>query len=201
MSTTATIKGKGCNATGITEDLAKLCHDRLGRKVLAVVELQADSRTENTNGDESVTLKILTVEPAPNAQTEDHLRELARSFYYERQLAEGQAPTLNLDGSPEPDVETVLAAGAKHRPHPYLSSTLSVDDNAICDVCGQHEGAAVHGDMSQLDTADEQPDDADQDEAEDEVAADIDEAYDQPDDEDQNEDPEPVGSGIFDPFA
>lgn len=195
-TTTATIKAKGCNATGITEELAKRCHDRLGRKVLAVVELQADSRTENSAGDESVTLRILTVEPAPNAQTEDHLRELARSFHYERQLAEGAAPTLPLGGA-EPDVESVLAAGAKHRPHPYLASTLSTDDNAICDVCGQHEGATVHADMSALATVDDELDDQldNEDQDEDEAAAAIDAAYDEPDND------EPTSSGVFDPFA
>lgn len=189
MSTTATIKSKGCNATGITEDIAKRCHDQLGRKVLAVVELQADSRTENTNGDESVSLKILTIEPSPNAQTDDHLRELARSFYYERQLAEGQAPSLPLAGeASEPDVETVLAAGAKHRPHPYLSSNLSVEDDAICDVCGQLEDAPAHRDQSALGDPFATPQDADSDLDEDEVADEIDQAYDQPD-EDEHEGP------------
>jgi hypothetical protein len=145
MTTTAKITAKGTSGTGITEDLAKRCHDQLGRKILAVVELVAETRSEKRNGDESVSLSILTVEPAPNTMTEDHLRELARSFYYERQLAES-GPTL--DGPDEPSVDDVLAAGAKHQPHPYLASTLSVDDNAVCDVCGQHEGASVHADRA-----------------------------------------------------
>lgn len=150
MTTTARITAKGTSNTGITEDLAKRCHDQLGRKVLAVVELVAETRSENRKGDEQVSLSILTVEPAPDGMTENHLRELARSFYYERQLAEGQAPTLEFGDSPEPDLASVLAAGAKHQPHPYLASMLSTDDNAVCDVCGLLEGAAVHADRSKL---------------------------------------------------
>lgn len=150
MTTTAKITAKGTSNTGITEDLAKRCHDQLGRKVLAVVELVAETRSENRKGDEQVSLSILTVEPAPDGMTENHLRELARSFYYERQLAEGQAPTLEFGDNPEPDLASVLAAGAKHQPHPYLASMLSTDDNAVCDVCGLLEGAAVHADRSKL---------------------------------------------------
>ena len=172
MTTTAKIAPKGTTGTGITEDLAKRCHDQLGRKVLAVVELVAESRSENRNGDESVGLSILTIEPAPNGMTENHLRELARSFYYERQLELGEAPTLEYGDSPEPDLKSVLAAGARHEPHPYLSSTLSVDDNAVCDVCGQHEGAAVHVDRTGLDDpfsiADNQDEDEDNEDRDDE---------------------------------
>lgn len=148
MTTTAKITSKGTSGTGITEDLAKRCHDRLGHKVLAVVELVAETRSEKRNGDESVTLSILTVEPAPNSDTEDHLRDLARSFYYERALEE-HGPTL--DGGDEPSVDQVLAAGAKHQPHPYIASTLAVEDDAVCDVCGQIEAAAVHADRTGLD--------------------------------------------------
>lgn len=187
MTTTATIKAKGCSSTGITEELAKRCHDQLGRKVLAVVELQASSRTENRDGDEKVSLEILTIEPAPDSTTESHLRELARSFYYERQLAEGQAPTLEYGDSPEPDLEAVLAAGEKHRPHPYIASTLAVDDNAVCDVCGHIESAAVHADRTALDdpfTVTDQYDDDPDDEADDQdddAGADDDLGYDDED--------------------
>lgn len=190
MTTTAKIASKGTNNTGITEDLAKRCHDQLGKKVLAVVELVAESRSEKRNGDESVSLSILTLEPAPNGTTEEHLRELARSFYYERQLAEGQAPTLEYgDGHTEPDVETVLQAGARHKPHPYLASTLSTDDTPVCDVCGQHEGAAVHADRSGLKdpfAVTHEPDDEDEpdDDEHDEDELDFD------GDADQDDDPE-----------
>ncbi|WP_085894219.1 hypothetical protein [Nocardioides sp. PD653] len=171
MTTTAKIAAKGCQSTGITEDLAETLHNNLGRKVLAVVELVSEARSEKRSGDESVVLSILTVEPAPNADTENHLRELARSFHYERQLADGQL-TIQTGDDIEPKVNDVLAAGAKHRPHPYLASTLSTDDTEhgpVCDVCGLLETAAVHQQDRDRDDADEplpDPDDeADVDEA------------------------------------
>lgn len=171
MSTTASIAAKGTNGTGITEDLAKRCHDQLGKKILAVVELVAETRQEKRNGDEKVVLSILTVEPAPNSMTEDHLRELARSFHYERQLADGQL-SLETGDDIEPKVADVLEQGAKHRPHPYLASTLSTDDDAVCDVCGQLETAAVHADRTAFAdpfaTSSTDEDDEDEDEDEDE---------------------------------
>lgn len=146
MTTTAKIAAKGCTSTGITEDLAETLHNNLGKKILAVVELVSEARSEKRSGDEAVVLSILTIEPAPNTMTEDHLRELARSFHYERQLADGQL-TIETGDDIEPKVADVLAAGAIHRPHPYLASTLSTDDTEhgpVCDVCGQIDAAAVH---------------------------------------------------------
>ncbi|MEV5001973.1 hypothetical protein [Nocardioides sp. LML1-1-1.1] len=151
MTTTAKIAAKGTNNTGFTEDLAKRCHDSLGKKVLAVVELVAESRSDSRSGDGGVTLSILTLEPAPDTMTEKHLRELARSFHYERQLANGEQPTLPLAGeSTEPNLVNVLRAGAQHEPHPFISAGLAVNDNPVCDVCGKHEGAAVHADRTAL---------------------------------------------------
>ena len=150
MTTTASIATKGTKDTGITETLASKLHDNLGKKLLCVVELVAETRTEKRNGDEKVVLSILTIEPAPNNDTEDHLRELARSFHYERrvEIEGGQA---HIPGTEiEPKVTEVLAAGAKHRPHPYLASTLSTDDNAVCDVCGTIETMPVHTDGARL---------------------------------------------------
>lgn len=167
MTTTAKIAAKGTSGTGITEDLAQTLHNQLGRKVIAIVEMVAETRSEKRNGDEAVVLSILTVEPAPTSTTEDHLRELARSFYYERQLADGQ---LKLDGSDdiEPKVADVLAAGAAHKPHPYLTSQLAVDDSEngpVCDICGQVETAGVHqaslpGVTDPFAVPDDEPDDA-----------------------------------------
>ena len=189
MTTTASIADKRTKNTGYTEEHAQRCHDQLGKKVLAVVELVAEARSEKRNGDESVVLSIITLEPAPNGETEDHLRELARSFHYERKLTDGQAPTLPLAGeSAEPNLEAVVSAGQKHRPHPYLASTLSTDDNAICDVCGQHEGAAVHADRSGLKDPFAVDDDTEprDDEGDDEDGQEEDDAADQ-DDEDDSE--------------
>lgn len=163
MSTTATIASKGTNATGLTEEIAKRLHDSLGQTVIAIVEITSEARTENKDGSEKVALKIGTIEVAPNHMTEDHLRELARSFHYERQLAFGQ-PTLDGDDI-EPKVADVLQHGQQFKAHPYLASTLSTDDNAICDVCGQVETMPVHAERTGLNDpfAVPDPDDTDAD--------------------------------------
>jgi len=159
MTTTAKIAAKGCNDTGITEDLAASLHNQLGKKVLAIVELVAEARSEKRNGDESVALSIITVEPAPDHMTEDHLRELARAFHYERQLADGQL-TIDSADDIEPKVSQVLAAGQRHRPHPFLPADAALD-NPICDICGVIEtGTALHTELDDEDLVDENDDQA-----------------------------------------
>ena len=113
--TTAKIAAKGTQNTGITEELARRCYDQLGRKVLAVVELVAETRSETKDGAQKVGLSILTIEPAPNADTEEHLRNLARSFHYERRLtSEDQQLRIDTADDLEPKVADVLAAGQQH---------------------------------------------------------------------------------------
>lgn len=106
--TVAKIAAKGCNATGITEELATRLHDQLGKKLMAVVELEAAARTEKSDGNQAVQLRILSVEPATDQLAEDHLREFARALYYNRAVDEAQ-PTL--DDGPEPTVKEVLGRG------------------------------------------------------------------------------------------
>lgn len=127
---TAQIAGKGCNATGITEDLAKKLHDQLGRKVVAVVELVSEDRSEKRNGKEKVTLSILTIEPAPNAATEDHLRELARAFHYERKLSEDGPQLMEPGDGPAPSVSDVLQHG---------KGVLTVDDDGEARLFGDND--------------------------------------------------------------
>ncbi|WKN47127.1 hypothetical protein [Nocardioides sp. Arc9.136] len=192
MTTTATIKAKGCKNTGITEDIAAVLHDNLGKTIVAVVELTADARSENRDGEEKVQLSIGLIEVAPDGMASEHVRELMRSFHYERRLAD-DGPTLHGEGdSPEPKVADVLAAGARFRPHPYLASGLAVDDNAACDVCGQREPAAVHSTQQMLEEPDQDPADNDgdtDDEADDDTDLDEDTATaDDDPDEDTNSD-------------
>lgn len=188
MTTTAKIAAKGCNGTGITEDLAQTLHNTLGRTIVAVVELVAETRSEKRNGDETVVLSINTIEPAPTGATVEHLRELARSFYYERQLADGQLRIETGDG-PEPTVSDVLAAGAQHRPHDFLSGSLALDEAQVCDICGQHADAAIHQPAARIANPFTVPDDEDledTDDAEDEDEDDLD------DDGDGDEDDDPT---------
>jgi hypothetical protein len=145
MTTTANIAAKGCSGTGITEELADALHGQLGRKVVAVVELVAEARTENRAGDEKVALSILTIEPAPTRETEDHLRNLARSFHYERKLTEDGPQLVTPGDGPEPTVKDVLAAGTAFEPHTYVDTK-----DAWCEICGLAAGEAVHQDQEQL---------------------------------------------------
>lgn len=166
MTTTAQIAAKGCSGTGITEELAEKLHAQLGRKVVAVVELVAETRTENRAGDEKVALSILTIEPAPNTATEDHLRNLARAFHYERKLSEDGPQLIAPGDGPEPTVKDVLAAGAALEPHQYVDTA-----DASCNVCGLAAGEAIHSDdvldLDALDDLDDDPEDDTADEADD----------------------------------
>ena len=113
MSTTAQIKAKGCQSTGITEELATKFHDQLGKTVMAIVELRSDSRTEHTDGDQKVTLEILSVEPAVDeaGDAEAHLRDLQRAMFMNRRLtSEDDQPTLDSTDDLEPKVDDVIAA-------------------------------------------------------------------------------------------
>jgi hypothetical protein len=112
--TTAKIKAKGCQSTGITEELAIKLHDQLDKKVIAIVELKSSSRTEKADGKQIVDLEILSVEPATETIAEDHLREFQRALYYNRAVDEAQ-PTL--DDGPEPTVKDVLGRGASLLEH------------------------------------------------------------------------------------
>jgi len=149
MSTTAQINAKGTKGTGITDEIAKALHDNLGKTITIVAEVRSESRGENLKGDETVKLAIQNLEVIPeDAGAADHVREIAKTAHYNRRVAE-EGPDLELDG-PAPKVKDVLANGDRYKPHPYLASTLSTDDNAPCDVCGQHEGAPIHADRAAL---------------------------------------------------
>lgn len=137
--TTAQIAARGCSGTGITEELAEKLHAQLGRKVVAVVELVSETRTEKRDGKDKVALSILTIEPAPDSLTEDHLRNLARAFHYERKLNEDGPQLIAPGDGPEPTVKEVLAAGQALEPHQYEDTA-----DASCARCGLAAGETVH---------------------------------------------------------
>lgn len=147
---TAKIAAKGCSATGITETLASSLHANLGSKVVAVVELMSEARTEKSDGKETVALSIISIEPATDDQTENHLREIARALHRNRHLAGGDTAQGRLDVGDEPNVADVLKAGAALRPHPFLPDDAA-SENPICDVCGSIEASAVHSMQVALD--------------------------------------------------
>lgn len=147
--TTATINARGLDKTGFDEALiSHLFHGKVGRHVLALVELQVvDTHGPNIKGKSKVMLNISQIDPVTDDNLDEHVRELQRTLRYNRGL-DGHTGTTT-DGQ-EPTVEQVLAAGAKHRPHPFLPVDAG-DDNPICDVCGGLEAAGVHSVQDTLD--------------------------------------------------
>lgn len=137
--TTAKIRAKGLDSTGITEQLATEMYKKKGARYMAIVELKVEERHEKADGSKKVDLVLEQVEPATDANVAEHLRELCRVSYINRAQADGQG-TIDEALRQERSTADVLAAGAKHRPHPFLPVDASAE-NPICDVCGVVEGA------------------------------------------------------------
>jgi hypothetical protein len=182
--TTASIQSKGLDGTGFTEDIAAELFNKVGTHMMAIVDLQVVDRTgPNLKGKRGVKLVIGGIEPALDDNLAEHLRELTRTLFFNRQV------DVPLDGDGiNPDLKTALANGARHEPHPYLTSGLAIDDSElgpVCDVCGLIETAGVHANRDNLkdpfelhvveDPEEDEPEsDQDQDEPEDEADGDQD---------------------------
>ncbi len=137
---TATIKSKGLDSTGVTEEVARKLYSKLGGHMMFIVEGTVDSCTENIDGSKRVHLSLTQVEPAIDDALAEHLRELTRTLYQNRAVADGQAA---LDDTLIPDIKDAVAEGARHKPHPFLP-TDAADDLGSCEVCGLSESAAPH---------------------------------------------------------
>lgn len=138
--TTAKIRAKGLDATGVTEEIASTLYANKGKRVMAIVELHAVERHEKADGTRRVDLVLEMVEPATDDNLTDHLRELTRTMYQNRAIADGQ---LAIEDSLTPSIEDAVSAGAQHRPHPFLPVDATVEDG-ICDVCGLVQKVGVH---------------------------------------------------------
>lgn len=137
--TTAKIRAKGLDGTGVTEEIASTLYANKGKHVMAIVELHAVERHEKADGTRRVDLTVEMVEPA-EGDLADHLRNLASVAYQNRAVTDTQQA---LDDSLTPDLKDAVAAGAAHAPHPFLP-TDAADDLASCEVCGLGETAAPH---------------------------------------------------------
>lgn len=162
--TTAGIAAKGLDGTGFTEDLSAELFNKVGSHMMAIVDLQVVDRSgPNVKGKRKVHLIIDGIEPATDDNLAEHLRELRRVCHYNRKLDGHTGTTTQGD---ERTVDDVLAAGAGHRPHPFLPVDAA-DDNGICDVCGLIQAAGVHSTQDILeepdDESDVEPEDGDQD--------------------------------------
>lgn len=165
---TAHIARKGLDGTGVTEDIARSLYSRLDGHLMAIVELKVDGRADTADGSHKVALSVVRVEPAMDNNLSEHLRELTRTLYYNRQVANGDQPTLETPEGTEPTVDAVLSAGQQHRPHPYIASQLALEDDPVCDVCGRTEDAGVHQAKSGIADPFTVPTDEDEDQADDE---------------------------------
>lgn len=106
--TTAKIAAKNdLKHTGITPDVARKFFDRLGTSRIAIVELASTEHTIDVDGKKSVKLDIQYVEIAEDDAVEDHLRELQRALYRQRQP---QKP-LDSIADQEPTVAQVVEQG------------------------------------------------------------------------------------------
>ncbi|WP_224279093.1 hypothetical protein [Nocardioides lacusdianchii] len=146
---TAKIRAKGLDATGVTEQLAGEMFRNKGRHYMAIVEVKVDETHEKADGARKVDLVLTLVEPATDSALEEHLRELTRVGYLNRQQSDGQ---LAIDTSlgTERTVADVLASGQRYRPHPFLPDDAA-KDTPICDLCGSIEASAVHSTQDVLD--------------------------------------------------
>jgi hypothetical protein len=156
---TAKIRAKGLDATGVTEQLAAEMYRNKGRHYMAICEVKVDETHEKADGNRKVDLVLTLVEPATDSALEEHLRELTRVGYLNRQQSDGQ---LAIDQSlgAERTVADVLSSGGKFKPHPFIVVDASVE-NPICDVCGGIEASAVHSRQDVLDGPDPEDDEQD----------------------------------------
>lgn len=146
--TTARILAKGCEATGLTEEIANKLFTKVGSHFMAIVELEVVyPHGPNTDGKRRIDLHLKQVEPAMDPNLEEHLRELTRTLYFNRQVDQPLPGTSGDDINP--DLKTVLAGGARFEPHPFLPVDAA-DDDGICDVCGQVQDRPQHADRSAL---------------------------------------------------
>lgn len=158
--TTARILAKGCESTGITEDIARKLFDKgAGSTLMAVVELRVvRPHGPDTEDKRSVDLQLLQVHPAWGDQgLEDHLRNLTRSMHNARQMTSEDGQTMiSTQSDVEPTVEEVTKAGKMHEPHEYVQAPDKADGQG-CDVCGNPEFAKVHDASEKPEGTDAEP--------------------------------------------
>lgn len=166
--TTARIRAKGTDSTGLTEEDARRMHGEVGKHYMAIVELKvAQKHGPDAEGQRGVDLTIEQLEPAERgSDLEAHLRELTRTVYQNRALnSEDQQLQIETAGDLERSVPDVIAAGKAHEPH-----TFEPDETTptACNICGAADEDPRHhaddqepADEEPADEAGDQPDEPD----------------------------------------
>lgn len=112
MTTTARIRAKGLDGTGVTETVAQKSYGNLGSYLVGVVELRADTRRDNLDGDHAVDYIITGLEVATDQIAEDHLRSLTQALHTNRVLAsEDEQLQIDTQDDIAPKVGDVIAQG------------------------------------------------------------------------------------------
>lgn len=146
----ASVRRKGLENTGVTEDIAKKMYGTQGRTTLAIVELRHKRQINDDDTGRSVELVIEALEPSQDPTLDEHLRQLMRTMHQNRVLtADDQQLQIDTAGDVEPSVEKVIAAReaaeAADRPHPYVG-----DPNGDCDICDAPKGNPIHAELEDL---------------------------------------------------
>ena len=139
---TAKINAKGCDATGLTEEIAAASYARLGSHMMAVVELRAAKRGDDEDGTHSVNYVITQIEPATNTRADDLLRELARTLHASRRDPEGQPGLPGTDGFGAQAMDDVLRQGESLVQDGALSNDGALLTCAFpgCVLAAEHDG-------------------------------------------------------------
>jgi hypothetical protein len=125
---TGQINAKKVGGTGITEGILGRHHRaKAGRMVIVANVHVAQTHDNIEDGTGAVNYVIDELEVAP-AEAEEHVRELIRSFQYERAL-EQDDPTLDLDRGNEPTVVHTSADQATSSDEPPIDDPFEVDAN------------------------------------------------------------------------
>jgi hypothetical protein len=167
--TTAKIRSKGLDATGVTEELAEKLFAHKGKHLMAIVELKVDEIHDKTDGKQRVDLVITQVEPADDSTTEgkmleDHLRELTRTTYYNRKVAggkDGQLALPDADG-PDPKIGDVIDRGNALRLTEEQLADLAEQEAAADEAEAEDDDGPAYDDederdVDDVDLPDEQP--------------------------------------------
>lgn len=81
--TSAKIRAKGLQHTGITDKHANQMYDNIGAHYKGVVDLKVVRHSVDGDGKRTVELAIEGIELAPSDDVAEHLRRLTRSIHYE----------------------------------------------------------------------------------------------------------------------
>lgn len=145
---TATIRGKGLDGTGVTEDIAKSMYHSMGKRTLAIVELVHKRQINDEDTGRKVELAISMLEPSTDPKLDDYLRNLTKTLHQNRVLkSSDEQLQIETQDDLEPTVEQVIAAGQQH-----LAETDDPlpDTDVDADDVDEGEGTDSHDEPGEL---------------------------------------------------